>query len=1059
MKIRTLRALVLAMVSALLIPGQAQLVSAESSTKVVPINAAATPSPRPPAFPHVLFAPLYHVFGGYSAKVYAFNPTTGPVNFQLAFDPLTGATTPAPVSFTVDAKRSKILDLAGYLTPLDPDADRVLKGGLRLYHDGSDARSIRAGVVVEKDGMDKAFATPFTYPGAIDLGTQQAGIGTAYFGTDTFTYLALQNTTASPVSASIVVHLENGAGLNDNVTLPTVTVGGSDTQVIDVSSYLRATYANSGQATWGTIEVQYPTNALVARSLTVSPEDRWAFDSGLVDPSSGSSTTKVLSPAVFDYDSDAKTYVTIRNVSAASRTVTATFKTSSGTTTTQATLAAGRQTALTFPSRNYLSPGQKSFTDVRLSYSGASTDIVGGAVSLSPSLHIAIPARLVEASSQDQRRLSGPSVWLDGRTTSVIEVANLSASAIKVGARIHLATDGTTPIATSLVTVAANSSAAIDLYSYINQVPDDVDGYGAVELWHNGPSGAIAATCLTLGRGTNVARVTAFVPGHSFPTGEAIAFPNSVTNTPNAVSQLSFLVGSGVQAPVTQVAYGGGTVTAATADGANVYKATYTAPSTLPTTTATVLARKATDLTLHLEGTINFNNVLLELQDRIDTSDPSGVDTQGRINPDGATYSRQTSFTIRARSNKVFPAGNYVVKFKKGINTIPSETITIAASSNSLSGVVTAPSNYIGDIKAVFVDNADTLVRVSKDKSVGAYFSYDPPDGDTILPDRALNRAGGQMTINGNGLREFEGTSSPNDNILPFVQIGRTTGFRVETVVESAFGSGPSSTTGIMRHAELEEGVGCADALSPCRYITIRNPGGKSRDERKPAVKVFALLPGPAPVLTGVSPAIGPSDGGYKVTLNGANLFVVNSIGVGTQLGFIDENDARADNQITFTVPFGCAGSAKDIVAYSIDIAIDPMWKGTLPNSFTYSPIPVQIAPGDDNDNLENGTATTLNAIGESRSVTGRYAIGPPNCAELTFDDLVVSGDCAAASVSIEPNGIAYNQKGVYKVIVTVLPGTCVAGATYTGTIKFTLESSEPGASSRDITVPFSVTR
>ncbi len=1045
------------MMSALLIPGHAQLVNAESSTNVVPNTAAATPSPRPPAYPHALFAPLYHVFGGYSAKVYVFNPTTGPVNFELTFDPVTGATTPAPVSFTIDAKRSKVFDLAGYLTPQDPDADRVLKGGLRLYHDGADARSVRAGVVVEKDGMDKAFATPFNYPGAVDLGTQQAGIGTAFFGTDTFTYLALQNTTASPVTANVVVHLENGAGLNDNVTLPTVTVGGSDTQVIEVSSYLRATYANSGQATWGTIEVQYPTNALVARSLTVSPEDRWAFDAALVDPSTGANTTKVLSPVVFDYDSDAKTYVTIRNVSTASRTVTATFKTISGTTTTHSTLDAGRQTVLTFLSRNYLSPGQKAFTDVRLSYSGTSTDIVAGAVSLAPSMHIAIPARLVEASSQDQRRLSGPSVWLDGRTTSVIEVANLSASAIKVGARIHLAADGTTPIATSLVTVAANSSAAIDLYPYINQVPDDVDGYGAVELWHNGPSGAIAATCLTLGRGTHVARVTAFAPGHSFPTGEAIAFPNSVTNTPSAVSQLSFLVGSGVQAPVTQVAYGGGTVTAATADGANVFKATYTAPSTLPTTTATVLARKA-DLTPHLEGTVTFNNVLLELQDRIDTSDPSGVDTQGRINPDGATYSRQTSFTIRARPNKVFAPGSYIVTFKKGINRIESDTITIAASSNSLSGVVLESSNYVGDVKAVYVDTIGGT-RVSKDKSVGAYFSYDPPEADTISPDRALNRAGGQMTINANGIRKFIGLPTQNDDILPFVQIGRTTGFRVETVVESANGNGPSSTTGIMRHAELEEGLGCTDALNPCRYITIRNPGGKSRDERKPAVKVFALLPGPAPVLTGVSPAVGPSDGGYKVTLNGANLFVVNSIGVGTQLGFIDENDARADNQITFTVPFGCAGSAKDIVAYSIDIAIDPMWKGTLPNSFTYSPIPVQIAPGNHNDNLENGTATTLSAIGESVSVTGRYAIGPPNCAELTFDDLVVSGDCAAASVSITPDGIAYNQKGVFKVIVTVLPGTCAAGATYTGTIKFTLESSEPGASSRDITVPFSVTR
>ncbi len=237
-----------------------------------------------------------------------------------------------------------------------------------------------------------------------------------------------------------------------------------------------------------------------------------------------------------------------------------------------------------------------------------------------------------------------------------------------------------------------------------------------------------------------------------------------------------------------------------------------------------------------------------------------------------------------------------------------------------------------------------------------------------------------------------------------------------------------------------------------------RGTADRRRDERRPVVKVFALLPGPAPVLTGVSPAIGPSDGGYKVTLNGVNLFVVNSIGVGTQLGFIDENDARADNQIRFTVPFGCAGSAKDIVAYSIDIAISPIWKGTLPNSFTYSPIPVQVAPGDFNDNLENGTLTTLSAIGESRSVTGRYAIGPPNCADLVFTTPVVSG-CAAASVSITPDGIAYNQKGVFNVTVTVLAGTCAAGATYTGTIKFTLRSTEPGASSREITVPYSVTR
>lgn len=313
------------------------------------------------------------------------------------------------------------------------------------------------------------------------------------------------------------------------------------------------------------------------------------------------------------------------------------------------------------------------------------------------------------------------------------------------------------------------------------------------------------------------------------------------------------------------------------------------------------------------------------------------------------------------------------------------------------------------------------------------------------------------MTINGAGMRKFLGVTGPNDDVFPYVLIGRTTGFRVETVVEAANGSGPSSITGIMRHAELEEGVGCIDSVNPCRYITIRNPAGKSRDERKPAVKTFALIPGPAPVVTGVTPGSGPSDGGFEVTLNGVNLFVVDRVGVGTQLGFIDASDSRTDNQITFTVPYGCAGSAKDVIAYSIDTAIDPMWKGTLASSFTYSPIHVQVAPGSNNDVLELGVAAGY-YFGQVTALTGRYAIGPPNCANLEYSDLAVSG-CAAATVAITADGVAYNYKGVYKVTVTVLPGSCPTGMTSTGTISFVLRSTEPGASTRNISVPYSVTQ
>lgn len=104
MRIQSLKALAVVAVSLVILSGQARPVLAKydvwPSTSIVP----AEPRPQPPTYSNVLFAPLYHIFGGYSAKIYAFNPTTSTINLQLSFDPVTGATTPAPVTFSVDAR-------------------------------------------------------------------------------------------------------------------------------------------------------------------------------------------------------------------------------------------------------------------------------------------------------------------------------------------------------------------------------------------------------------------------------------------------------------------------------------------------------------------------------------------------------------------------------------------------------------------------------------------------------------------------------------------------------------------------------------------------------------------------------------------------------------------------------------------------------------------------------------------------------------------------------------------------------------------------------------------
>ncbi|MEW6213101.1 MAG: hypothetical protein AB1631_32685 [Acidobacteriota bacterium] len=607
---------------------------------------------NPPAsFSHSAEAPFYLEAGGFNAFIHLCNSSSSAIVAELAFRPPTGdATAGLPAQISLPPSTARKIKVSDYLT-LGPSGETV-EGSIRLRHNGPSDESVMAMIAVDKFGEEQSFTSPFVY--AASMQSPQSSMQCSplfYLGDQTHAYLALQNCRNYPVSVGVKLTYGTGqaATPNGSYYLPEIKMGGQRRVVIDLAGFKD----ELGGAEWGSIAVSAPAQSVAAHTVMKSSENRLAFSSPFLDPSLSSSTTKVGSALMFDYDSAIKSCVMICNMSTEERVVTASFETDNGVVipSQQITLASGAQRLVELDSRQILAAGQSAMADVRLSYSGSGSDILAGAVSMSALESRAIAARFREPTAGDGRQLVTPFFRMDARTKGVVEIANLGGSAVRAGVSLKFANASVPEVTSELVSVGAGKTYALDLQEYLDQVPEGVAAEGCLMLLHNGPPGTVTATFTAIGDGNERGLESAFEGGPAFPVTGMMMFPGEGILQPGESTPVVLMTG-GATGPFTFGA-SDGTIEPLPTSDPDVYGVTYTAddeedgPETV---------------TITVTSPTGGASVQVEIQkvklDEIEAFNAQNASTEGRLNPDGVG-------TFRLTGKAAFPEVPLQVRFIK----------------------------------------------------------------------------------------------------------------------------------------------------------------------------------------------------------------------------------------------------------------------------------------------------------------------------------------------------------------------------------------------------------
>ncbi|HXG66063.1 MAG TPA: Ig-like domain-containing protein, partial [Blastocatellia bacterium] len=640
----------------------------------------------PAAFTHIAEAPFYVASGGFDAYVHLSNASASTLIVELGWRKITGNATPSdPTHFALAPGEARKLRVADYFTPGTP-AD-TLVGGIRLRHNGANAQDVQAMLTINQFGEEQAFSTPFVYAAAQSAaGTMQCA-PLFYVDDHTSAMLALQNFKNYPVEVG--VKLVYGTGMpgtpNGEYYLPRMTLAGQQRVVTD----LRAFKDQLNGAKWGSIVVSAPAQSVAAHTVMKSAQHGLAFSSEFVDPSLSTTTTKVANLLKLDYDTGLTACIMVCNTSSTgARTVTATFQTDNGVVipSRQMTLGPGQQQLIELDPRQLLSPGQSAMADARLTYVGSGADIMAGAVSMSAQDGCAITARFVEPKAADGRELIGPYFRIDARTKGMAQISNLGASQVRAGLSLRLANANQPPITTDLVTVPAGKTVTVDLQQYIEQAPDGLTAEGRISLLHNGPPGTVTCAVINL---TPDPLATPLAGGPPTPEpGRAVYVGPPSLQAGEATPVYGIAVGGG---PVTWSA-SAGTITSAPSSDPDVHAATYTPPDdgsepeevTITMSTAGGMAT----------ATVTIQKVKLK---SIATRTAQGVNTNGRLNPDGGTVFELTG-------KKPFPDVPLQVRFQQKIGQT-TEFVSVDTLSRPAPDklVGTAPMNtkFVGDVQVL----------------------------------------------------------------------------------------------------------------------------------------------------------------------------------------------------------------------------------------------------------------------------------------------------------------------------------------------------------------------
>jgi hypothetical protein len=369
---------------------------------------------------------------------------------------------------------------------------------------------------------------------------------------------------------------------------------------------------------------------------------------------------------------------------------------------------------------------------------------------------------------------------------------------------------------------------------------------------------------------------------------------------------------------------------------------------------------------------------------RIDTSNAQG-DTGGRLTPDGGTR-----FVITGK--KEFPTVPLRVVFKQGDLSVPVEIGLDSASRpdpKQLAGTAPVNSLFVGDAAIyVYADNGETKISkktLCDDTGCSVYYSFDPPTPPTSINVPGFNRLGGNLTItaaNG-GFRRFDSSIPGVAPIPPSVKIGEID-FAVNLVLVTS-----TTINGNVQRAGPDIPSCVVVGHTPCKRISVKNPGGRNVDKAKSAVELYNLMAGPPPSPASLTNNSGQSTGGTGTRIDGDDLDFVDRITFNGKPGVIDEA-SRTRTRIRVTTPSNCPGTFP-LVFKGID-RLD----ATL-NSFTY----LNTLSG---ASALDGATLSVALGGTAFSVNYPIIVGPCEVLQIpNADQFGSSGGCLRVSLRNRP--------------------------------------------------------
>jgi hypothetical protein len=817
---------------------------------------------NPPAnFTHTAEAPLFIAGQGFTSTIYLSNTTSNSILAELDPHLPTGNGTPTlPLQVPLSAGASVTVDAASLYTigpsAQNPNVTDVIQGGLRLRHNGLQDGDVRAVLAVENSGTRK-FTTPFSYPAS-----SQSSSGTMlcapvyYVDSQTDCMVAFQNATNSPQTVGLTCNYgTSGQSAYGQYQSSVIALGPQQTYVANMSSI-----ADMFQgANWGSMEVY--TNApqsVVCHAVMNTPTAGTAWDCKFIDPAMSVSTTKVANNLMLDYNSGENAYIMVCNMAANSTTVTASFSTTNGATIppVQVTVGAGAQQLITLNAQQLLSPGGKTVADARLVYSGSPSDIAAAGCSTTADKRRAVPVKFTETSLGDTTRLTSPFFRFDTNISGKLQVSNLGTTSIKAGAKMSVANSTAAPVRTAVVTVPAGGTAMIDLSTAEMGFPDSADPVGSVDLIHSGPPGTVTAGVSSVGTRDNSGQL---IPLDSAFLQSAVnLFPTAVVVSVGACTEIDAITDGTVPSPTL---YSGalcwGLATQFFGSAPNFFTTTVCVPVACSGTIPVTGGPGGDEADIVVESK-NFGGW--------------GTDLGTRLNPDGST-----NFTLTAQAP--YPNSQLNVYFSGRNASVP-----LIAQGDGKSAAISAkgPANhmFLGTIRTITVytrqqnGNDGDLILKAKAGQTNAYYALDPPTGIIPSPPLTVPVGGGSITIKGAGFRTW---TIGSQTVLPTVGIGVDNNhFQIPINAAGV----PDQATIVANVPALPAGAApCINAQTPCKDITVINPGGFDGTDDLTVGPALIILPPPAPIITGTA-SVNP--GGFQgpPSSNSLGLQVVSAPGV-----------------------------------------------------------------------------------------------------------------------------------------------------------------------------------